>query len=383
MAAGGRRALWKGAISFGLVHIPVALYSATESQDLDFDWLDERSMEPVGYKRVNKVTGKEVKKEHIVKGIEYEDGQYVVLSPDEIAAAYPKTTQTVEIETFVPIDDIPFAYLERPYYLAPVNKGAKVYALLREVLAKNDKAGIAKVVIHTRQHLAVVMACGRALILNLMRWESELRGTEDLNLPEKGIKANGLSAKELGMAEQLVDSMSGAWEPAGFSDSFREQIMLLVKEKAEAGELHAVAGAEAMEEAAPSARIYDLTEMLQRSLNKGPGGARKQTQRRAAAEREPASVKAAPRTGAKTAARRPAGAAKAAQGAGKPAGKSAARSAARASTKSAAKASTKSAAKPSAKSAAKSTAKPTGKSAAGKTAAKPRGAAHRNGAKAA
>src|SRR5690606_24999909 len=161
----------------------------------------------------NKVTGKEVQKEHIVKGIEYEDGQYVVLSAEEIAGAYPKTTQTVEIETFVDIDDIPFVYLDRPYYLAPVNKGAKVYALLREILAKNQKAGIAKVVIHTRQHLAVVMACGRALILNLMRWEDELRSTEDLNLPEKGVKANNLSAKEIEMAEQQEENMTGNWQP--------------------------------------------------------------------------------------------------------------------------------------------------------------------------
>ncbi|NYT81781.1 Ku protein [Alcaligenaceae bacterium] len=329
MAAGNRRSLWKGAISFGLVHIPVALYSATESQGIDFDWLDERSMEPVGYKRVNKVTGKEVRKEHIVKGIEYEDGQYVVLSPEEIAAAYPRTTQTVEIETFVPIDDIPFAYLERPYYLAPVNKGAKVYALLREVLAKNDKAGIAKVVIHTRQHLAIVMACGRALILNLMRWESELRGTEDLNLPEKGIKANGLSPKELAMAEQLVSNMSGTWAPTDFSDSFREQILLLVKEKLEAGDIHAVASAESSEETAPSARIYDLTEMLQRSLNKGTG-ARKTAEAKPAKARAPAGGKAAPRKAAKAAPRT------APSGSAKPARKSAAKTAVKSAAKKAA-----------------------------------------------
>lgn len=330
MAASSRRALWKGAISFGLVHIPVALYSATESQSLDFDWLDERSMEPVGYKRVNKVTGKEVQKEHIVKGIEYEDGQYVVLSPEEIASAYPKTTQTVEIETFVPIDDIPFVYLDRPYYLAPVNKGAKVYALLREVLAKNDKAGIAKVVIHTRQHLAIVMACGRALILNLMRWESELRGTEDLNLPEKGVKANGLSAKEVDMAEQLVSSMSGTWAPTDFSDSFREQILLLVKEKFEAGDVHAVAEAEALEETAPGARIYDLTEMLQRSLNKGAVTPGKTADGVGTAGRKAAGGRASAKKTAKTATKTSADTAKPAR---KTPGKSAAKSASKSAAK--------------------------------------------------
>src|SRR5690606_14539396 len=126
MAAPSKRVLWKGAISFGLVHIPIALHAATEEQSIDFDWLDKRSMDPVGYKRINTATGKEITKDNIVKGIEYEDGQYVVLSAEEIAEAYPKTTQTVEIEAFVPLKDIPFVYLERPYYISPINKGAKV-----------------------------------------------------------------------------------------------------------------------------------------------------------------------------------------------------------------------------------------------------------------
>ena len=128
MAEASSRVLWKGAISFGLVHIPVGLHSATTESGLDFDWLDKRSMDPVGYKRINKKTGKDIAKENIVKGIAYEEGQYVVLSDAEIADAYPKTTQTIEIEAFVNAGDIPFVYLERPYYVAPINKGAKVYA---------------------------------------------------------------------------------------------------------------------------------------------------------------------------------------------------------------------------------------------------------------
>ncbi|MEP6792069.1 MAG: Ku protein, partial [Ramlibacter sp.] len=127
MAKTSTRAMWKGAITFGLVHIPIALYSATAESDLNFDWLDKRSMDPVGYKRINKKTGREIDKENIVKGIEWEDGKYVVLSADEIAAAYPHTTQNIEIESFVDADDVPFVYLERPYYVAPINKGEKVY----------------------------------------------------------------------------------------------------------------------------------------------------------------------------------------------------------------------------------------------------------------
>ena len=168
------RVLWKGAISFGLVHIPVALHSATSESGVNFDWLDKRSMDPVGYKRINKRTGKEIAKENIVKGVEYEDGQYVVLSEEEIKSAYPKTTQTIEIESFVPNTDIPFVYLERPYYVAPINKGQKVYALLRDTLLKTQRVGIARVIIQTKQHLAVLVPSGPALILNLLHWGADI-----------------------------------------------------------------------------------------------------------------------------------------------------------------------------------------------------------------
>lgn len=271
MAAPSKRVLWKGAISFGLVHIPIALHSATQEQSIDFDWLDKRSMDPVGYKRINKVTGKEIDSENIVKGIEYEDGQYVVLSREEIAAAYPKTTQTVEIEAFVPLEDIPFVYLDRPYYTSPINRGAKVYALLREVLRKTNKVGIAKVVIQTKQHLALLLPCGPALILNLLRWDDEIRSWEDLNLPASGTGSTGLTDKEMAMGEQLVEDMSRQWKPEVFTDSFREQILQLVKDKVEAGEVEAVGEPEAQEAEPRGAKILDLTEMLRRSLDKGAG----------------------------------------------------------------------------------------------------------------
>lgn len=265
MATTSKRVLWKGAISFGLVHIPIALHSATEEQGLNFDWLDKRTMDPVGYKRINKKTGKEITKENIVKGIEYEDGNYVILSPEEIEAAYPKTTQTIEIESFVPANAIPFVYLERPYYISPINKGAKVYALLREILIKTGKVGLAKVVIQTKQHLAVLIPSGPALVLNLLRWGDEIRTWDELDLPKEGIKAAGLTDKEIKMGEQLVKDMSGDWNPEEFTDSFKEQILHLVDEKVKAGEIEAVTQLEP-NESGESAKIYDLTEMLQRSL---------------------------------------------------------------------------------------------------------------------
>lgn len=273
MAASSHRTLWKGAISFGLVHIPVALHSATSEEGLDFDWLDKRTMDPVGYKRINKKTGKEVDRENIVKGIEYEDGQYVILSQEEISAAYPKATQTIEIETFVPHTNIPFLYLERPYFVAPINKGAKVYALLREALRKTQRIGIARVVIQTKQHLAALIPSGPVLILNLLRWGNEIRSWEHLDLPAEGMKASAITEKELKMAEQLINDMSSTWNPEEYRDSFKDEIMKLVHQKAETGDIQSVVQpSEQAETSGGGAQILDLTELLQRSLKKGGGG---------------------------------------------------------------------------------------------------------------
>ncbi|MGJ7614489.1 MULTISPECIES: Ku protein [unclassified Variovorax] len=271
------RVLWKGAISFGLVHIPVALYSATTDHGIDFDWLDKRTMDPVGYKRINKKTGKEIAREQIVKGIAYEDGEYVVLSDKEIAAAYPKTTQTIEIETFVPADGIPFVYLERPYYVAPINRGAKVYALLRETLQRSGRVGVARVVIQTKQHLAVLVPVGPGLVLNLLRWGADIRPWTDLPLPSEDVKKAGLSERELKMAKQLVEDMSAEWDPNEFKDEFKDEILRLVEKKVKAGQTETVTQPEPGEGQASEgggAKIIDLTELLQRSLRKGGGKAK-------------------------------------------------------------------------------------------------------------
>jgi DNA end-binding protein Ku len=281
MAKTSTRSLWKGAITFGLVHIPIGLYSATEESDVDFDWLDRRTMDPVGYKRINKRTGREIDKEDVVKGIAHGKGNYVVLSPEEIAEAYPRTTQTIEIEAFVDIAEVPFVYLEKPYYTAPINKGEKVYALLREALKETGKAGLAKVVIHSKQHLAVVLPCGPALVLNLLRWGGEIRSWDDLPLPAGG-KA-GIKDAELKMAKTLIADMSGHWSATEFRDNFHEAIMKLVEKKAKAGDTETV---EPLEEApAPQgADVIDLTELLRRSLK---GGARAPAAEGSAAKAKP------------------------------------------------------------------------------------------------
>ncbi|AZE61044.1 MULTISPECIES: Ku protein [Pseudomonas fluorescens group] len=258
------RAIWKGAISFGLVHIPVSLVSATSSQGVDFDWLDKRSMGPVGYKRINKTTGKDVTKENIVKGVAYEKGRYVVLSEDEIRSAHPKSTQTIEIIAFVASDQIPLQNIDTPYFLAPDKRGGKVYALLRETLKKTGKVALANVVLHTKQHLAALMPLESALVLVMLRWPAEVRSLDELELGSDVTKPT-LAKGELDMAKRLVEDMSADWQPDVYRDSFQDKIMALVAQKAKAGKIEDVETAEGSEER-KSADVIDLTELLKRSL---------------------------------------------------------------------------------------------------------------------
>ncbi|VTU18326.1 putative DNA repair protein YkoV [Variovorax sp. PBS-H4] len=292
--ATGSRTLWKGAITFGLVHIPVGLHTAATEEGVDFDWLDKRSMDRVGYKRINKRTGKEISKENIVKGVEYEDGKYVIISPEEIEAVFPKTTQTIQIERFIDAAEMPFIFLERPYYVAPIDKSDKVYALLREALVDSGKIALAKVVIATKQHLAALVPSGAALVLNLLRWGDEVKALDSLDLPPAGRK--NVSAAEMKMAKQLITEMSGKWDPEDFKDEFRHQVMKLVEKKAKAGKTETVIEPE--EQAPESSNVIDLTELLQRSL-KGGSKSHGKAASKPAAKTAPAKKAKARRTAAK------------------------------------------------------------------------------------
>ncbi|MDZ3992456.1 Ku protein [Pseudomonas sp. Teo4] len=259
------RAIWKGAISFGLVHIPVSLNSAVRSERVDFDWLDKRSMEPVGYKRVNKVTGKEIDKDNIVKGVEYEKGRYVVLSEDEIRTARPEATQSIDIFSFVEAGDIPLQHFDTPYYLSPDRRGGKVYALLRETLQSTGKVALATVVLHTRQHLALLRPLDEALVMITLRWPEEVRSVETLEL-DKSVTDAKVDKRELDMAKRLVEDMSGPWAPDTYHDAFRQTILDLVEEKASKGKIETVDKAADAASAQKGADIIDLTELLKRSL---------------------------------------------------------------------------------------------------------------------
>ena len=253
------RAIWKGAISFGLVHIPVSLNTAVRTERVDFDWLDKRSMEPVGYKRINKVTGKEIDKDNIDKGVEYETGRYVVISEEEIRTARPEATQTIDIFSFVDAGEIPLQHFDTPYYLSPDRRGGKVYALLRETLASTGKVALATVVLHTRQHLTLLRPLDDALVMITLRWPEEVRGLETLEL-DKSVTDTKVDKRELDMAKRLVEDMSGSWQPDEYQDAFRQTIMDLVEEMGEG------------DTAEKGADIIDLTELLKRSLG-GKGGA--------------------------------------------------------------------------------------------------------------
>jgi DNA end-binding protein Ku len=285
------RTLWKGAISFGLVHIPVTLHSATAENRMKFNLLDKSTMTPVGNKQVNKATGEAMQREEIVKGFEVEKDQFVVLTPDEIKAALPRSTQTIDIESFVDREQIPSVFYNKPYYVSPGGKGGqKPFALLRETLERTHKVGIARVVISTKQHLAMLIPHENGLVLNLLRWADEVRDTAGLAWPGEDVT---VSAAELKMAEQLVDAMAGDWQPDLFHDEFREKLMALVEQKASEGGLRAVAPLPG-EDVPATAEIIDLTELLRRSL-KGNAAAPAAAAKKAAPPRvEAANDEAAP-----------------------------------------------------------------------------------------
>jgi DNA end-binding protein Ku len=275
------RGLWKGAISFGLVNVPVELFSAQKrSAELDLTMLDKRDLAPVGYKRVNKASGKEVPWEDVVKGYEYQDDKYVVLSEEDFRRANPEASKSVDIMAFVELADIAPQYFETPYYLAPGKRGEKAYALLRDAMAKAGKAGIATVVIRTKQYLAALLPQDDALILNTLRYHDELKSAKDLDIPDKlkgGAKA---SSKEIDMALRLIDDMAGKWEPAKYHDTYHEDLMRRIEEKIKAGQTEEITEPEKEERPAKGAEVIDLMSLLKKSVE---GGGRKG----AAKEREP------------------------------------------------------------------------------------------------
>ena len=276
------RGLWKGAISFGLVNVPVELHSArgknsSRSSGLDLTMLDKRDLAPVGYKRVNKASGKEVAWDDVVKGYEYQDDKYVVLSPEDFRRANPEAAKTVDIQAFVELADIAPQYFETPYYLVPGKRGEKAYALLRETLKKAGKAGIATVVIRTKQYLAALIAQDELLVLNTLRYHDELKKASEFDVP--GAK---VTAKELDMAMRLVDDMADKWQPAKFKDTYRDDLLKRIEEKVKAGQTEEITEPEKEGKAEKRGEVIDLMSLLKKSIEKKPAKRASPRRRRAA-----------------------------------------------------------------------------------------------------
>jgi DNA end-binding protein Ku len=222
------RSIWTGAIGFGLVNIPVKMYSATETSSLDLDMLDKKDHSNINFKRVNAKTGKEVAWSNIVKGYKMPNDEYVVLDEKDFERASAKKTKTIEITDFVKEEEIESVYFETPYYLEPDKSGARAYALLREALAKTKKVGIATFVMRSKETLAILRASDKVIVLNRIRFAEEIRDPAELNLPEKvQVKAN-----ELKMAISLIDQLSGKFDIERYKDTYSAELMKVIKAKA-------------------------------------------------------------------------------------------------------------------------------------------------------
>lgn len=254
-------AIWKGSISFGLVNIPISLFTATRSGELNFRLLRNSDLSPVNYKRIAERDGEEVPWDQIVKGYEYEKGKFVVLKEEDFQRVDIEATQTVNILEFVPLKEINPVLFHKPYYMEPQKGGDRAYTLLRDALDGTDKIGVAKVVIKTRQHLAAVKPHGESLMLELMYFPEELRDVAEFRHP----RTTSIGKKELEMARTLIASMTTKWDPGRFKDDYREALEKMIKDKIARGGRTAPR----LPARKRASNVIDLVEVLQQSLQAG------------------------------------------------------------------------------------------------------------------
>jgi DNA end-binding protein Ku len=279
------RPIWKGALTFGLVNIPVGLYSATTRSDLSFRLLHAKDQAPIAYRRVCTEENVEVPWPEIVKGYEHEKGQFVVMTEADFEQAGVEATQTIDIRDFVRADAIPPAYFEQPYYLEPQKTGAKAYALLREALKRSGRLGVATVVLRQREHLAAVQAVGDALTLTTMRFAHEIVAPSGLALPGDA----GLDRREVDLALQLVDTLAGEFDAEKYRDQYREALLAVIKQKLQ-GRVPATPATRK-----PPTKVVDLMQALEASLKAQPERAKAPARGPAASgRREAASARRTP-----------------------------------------------------------------------------------------
>jgi DNA end-binding protein Ku len=258
------RPLWKGAISFGLVTIPVSLYAAKNARDsVTFHMLHGADLRRVHNRWVDE-QDHEVSYEEIVKGYEYEKDHYVVVGKADLEAAGIEATQSIDIMHFVDDTDIDITFFDTPYYTEPAKIGRRAYALLRETLKKTGKVGVAKIVIRERQHLCVILPDGPVMLAYTLRWPYQLRDVSELELPSEDLTSLELSPEELNMAEQLVQTMAAPWHPEQYHDTYHDFLLHLIEEKVHKGEV--TASPEPTSDAAPKAEVVDIMELLKKSV---------------------------------------------------------------------------------------------------------------------
>ena len=258
------RPIWKGYITFGLVNIPVILYSAEKKFDIQFKLIDSRDKARIRYMRINEHTGEEVPWEDVAKGYEYDDKNYLVLKKSDIKAISGEHSKTIDIVTFVNKNSINTMDFEKPYYLVPDKKGEKAYVLLREILKDTKKVGISKVIIHTREYLAALMPYENALVLNLLRYHQELKKVSDFEFPSTNIKTYKISTKEIEMAKQLVNGMTTKWDPKDYHDVFREALAKWVEAKLQ----HKRLSTKKTKANFKKGNVIDFVDLLKKSLEK-------------------------------------------------------------------------------------------------------------------
>jgi DNA end-binding protein Ku len=257
------RPIWKGNISFGLVNVPITLYSAEQKNELHFKLLDKRTKSAIRYERVSEATGEPIPWEEVVKGYEYESGDYVVLSEEDFQKAAVEATRTIEISDFVTLDSIEYKYFEKPYYVVPAKKAEKGYVLLREILRRSGKVAISKVVIRSRQHLSALIPEGDALMLAILRYYNELRAMSELSFPSGTLEDYKVTEKELQIAGMLVDGMTAQWEPRKYRDEYREALLSWIEEKAKSGGVMPVRRGEEPER---GGKVVDMMDLLKKSV---------------------------------------------------------------------------------------------------------------------
>ncbi|MEO6066183.1 MAG: Ku protein [Lysobacterales bacterium] len=263
------RPIWNGSLSFGLLNIPISLMSGEKRTDISFRMLDGRNKSPIRYERVNAETGEEVPWKDIVKAFEYDKGSYVVIEESDLAEAASDSREMIELDAFVDRDSIAPNFLEKPYILVPGRKAEKGYVLLREVLKKSKRVGIGRVVIRTREYLAMVTPQADALLLILLRFPQELVDPSDFAIPEGSASKWKITPRELEMANSLVASMSSEWKPIEYRDEFRERLSAVIKRRIKTrGAVKKLSVAEDTHPEGAATNVVDFMALLKQSLDK-------------------------------------------------------------------------------------------------------------------